>query len=93
MENRIMSEKEFCRKELADENGNLPKYCFPGGYELVYATQDGGILCNVCANEPESKNADSSDPQWHIIGMAVIWEDNSIICDHCGRKIIPEYEK
>ena len=37
---------------LRDEHtGELPSYAWPGGYQILYLTEDNGILCPDCANE------------------------------------------
>ena len=66
-------------------------YAWPGGYEIVYVVQDGGILCHQCANVELMRTLDPDDNQFHIVGDFVNWEDTGLFCDHCNRKIEPEY--
>ena len=62
-----------------------------GGYEIVYVVQDGGILCHQCANKELMRTLDPDDSQFHIVGDFVNYEDTDLFCDHCNRKIWPEY--
>lgn len=81
--------------------GKFESYAWPGGYEIHYVTADGGTLCHQCANgENGSRAADPldaecpDDDQWRITGADVHWEeylDSQLHCDHCGRRIEPEY--
>lgn len=84
-----------------DDNGKLASYAWPGGYEVHYITKDCTILCHNCANgENGSRAAEILDPecpdddQWRIIACDVHWEedkDSELHCDHCNRRIEPEY--
>jgi hypothetical protein len=65
-------------------------YAWPGAYEIHYNLEDGGILCHHCAND-EAQALDIDDPQWHIVGYDINYEDPTLVCDHCGRKISPAY--
>lgn len=66
-------------------------YAWPGGYEIVYVVKDGGILCHQCANAELMRTLDPDDNQFHIVGDFIYWEDTDLFCDHCNRKIGPEY--
>lgn len=66
-------------------------YAWPGGYEIHYYTDDGGILCHQCANAELLRTLDPDDPQFHIVEEDVNWEIQDLFCDHCGRQILPEY--
>jgi hypothetical protein len=75
---------------LRDENGKLPPYAWPGGYNIVYITGDGGVLCAgpECANGPEARQADATSPDWYIEGFDTLESGaEPEICDHCGRTI------
>lgn len=84
-----------------EENGKLAAFAWPGGYEIHYVTADGGTLCYQCANgENGSRAADSldaadpSDDQWRPVACDIHWEeepDSPLHCDHCSRRIEPEY--
>jgi len=66
-------------------------YAWPGSYEIVYVVQDGGILCHQCANKELMRTLDPDDAQFHIVGDFINYEDTDLFCDHCNRKIGPEY--
>jgi len=71
-------------KPTKDENGKLPAYAWPGGYQLIYLTKDGSTVCPECAN----KEADDSQA---VIGVDVYWEGPAVCCDDCGREIESAY--
>ena len=66
-------------------------YAWPGGYPLFYVAKDCGILCPDCANAELPRTIDPEDYQFYIIGADVNWEDDSLTCDHCNRRIDPAY--
>lgn len=66
-------------------------YAWPGGYEIVYVAQDGGILCHQCANAELMRTLDPDDNQFHVVGDFINYEDTDLFCDHCNRPINPEY--
>jgi uncharacterized protein (TIGR02996 family) len=74
-----------------DEIGNdrYEAYAWPGGYPMFHMTADGGVLCPECANENGS--TDKNDPQWHITGSDINYEDNHLHCDNCNKKIESAY--
>lgn len=74
-----------------DDSGKLPSHCWPGGYPLFYFTQDGGTLCPPCANANDSLGGDPSDPQWRLVEVDANWENASLYCDHCSKRIESAY--
>jgi hypothetical protein len=66
-----------------DENGKLPAYAWPGGYQITYLTRDGLEICPDCANQE-----DASDP---VTDGDVYWEGPAITCDDCGKEIESAY--
>lgn len=67
---------------IRDDNGKLPAHAWPGSYPMFYVVCDDGILCPDCSNE---------DKQCHIVGYSVNWEDESMTCDHCSKRIESAY--
>jgi hypothetical protein len=84
-------------KPQRDENGNLPTYAWPGGYPIYYMCADNGALCPHCANtEKQVREADNhldypDYDQWRIVCGEVNWEDASLTCDNCGKRIESAY--
>ena len=79
---------------LRDSKGQLPAFAWPGGYPLIYQTQDGGILCPTCANggnDSDASTARGTDPQWHVVDGDVYWEGAALQCDHCYAPIESAY--
>lgn len=66
-----------------DITGKLPAYAWPGVYPMYYLTQDGSTVCPDCANEE-----DTSDP---ATDAGINWEDASMYCDDCGKRIESAY--
>ncbi len=61
------------------------RWAWPGGYPLYYLCADGGVLCSKCANTEIKLTSDpDADTQWKIVDVDINWEDNHLICDHCG---------
>jgi len=82
--------------------GQLTHFTFPGGYSVIYFTEDGGILCAKCANGENGSDAYEEqplpphpdffhDPQWHLIAADVYWEGPDMFCDHCNEVMPSEY--
>lgn len=73
---------------IRDSDGLLPLYAWPGGYPLFYLAKDNGVLCPTCANQfhPERDNE-----QLEAIACDVNWEDPSLFCEHCNKRIESAY--
>jgi len=69
-----------------DDKGQYIAYAWPGGYPVLYLTQDGGDLCPGCANGQNGSDASETidDPQWLLVAYHVYYEGPPITCDHCG---------
>lgn len=72
-----------------DNDGQLPKYAWPGGYPIFYLCEDGGTLCSTCANGNDAKTQD--DKQWNVIAHDCNFEDHDLTCDHCHKLIEAAY--
>lgn len=61
----------------------LDQYAWPGGYQMIYVTRDGDVLCAKCA--------------WiAIVGdnptiSTVYWEGADLYCDDCGALLPSAY--
>jgi hypothetical protein len=64
-------------------DGKLPAWAWPGGYPLIYVTENGLTVCPPCANE-----ADTSDP---VTDGDVFWEGAPLTCEDCGKLIESAY--
>ena len=69
-------------------------WVWPGGYEKIFITSDGGVLCFSCADENKSIILNSRayhwNDGWEVVGVDINWE-SELYCDHCGNKIPSEY--
>jgi hypothetical protein len=66
-----------------DARGELPAYTWPGGYPLLYLTEEGIILCPSCASK-----TDTFDP---ATTGDVYWEGPAITCEECNADIDSAY--
>ena len=86
---------QFAENLLAENDGKFPSYAWPGGYPIFYLAADNGVLCAECANtEPCVKNASDEYPddnQWRIVASDINWEDASLYCDNCSKRIESAY--
>lgn len=77
-----------------ESDGTLPRWAWPGGYPVIYVTDDGGTLCPGCANgENGSLASEDADPHsgWKLEGADVHWEGPPEVCDHCGANVDSAY--
>ncbi len=86
-----------------EPDGKLPAYAWPGGYAIVYYTQDGGSLCAGCANGENGSEATterrdgftdpvpSDEAQWLLVAAEPYWEGPVKHCDHCNKELPSEY--
>ena len=66
------------------------RYAFPGGYELFFVTDDGGVLCAPCVVQEWSETVFVSDPGdgWYVVAVGHDGElDEPVSCDHCSRVV------
>ena len=68
---------------INDEQG-LISHVFPGGYPMYYLDAENSVLCPDCA----SQNTEL-DPM--VTGWGINYEDDSLCCDQCSRKIESAY--
>lgn len=81
-------------KATRDETGKFPSYAWPGGYPIVYITDDAETLCADCANgESGSEATDHDDAPhgWRVIGCDVHYEGEPETCAHCGTEVESAY--
>ena len=70
--------------KMRDDKGQLPVYAWPGGYPIYYmAAEDSNVWCPACANV--------ADPSV-IAAAGINWEDASLYCDQCSKRIESAYE-
>ena len=63
-------------------------YAWPGGYERIAITDDGGLLCHKCVKD-NYKLIINSFPEdgWHVIGTDLTenCDEEPIYCDNCAK--------
>ena len=71
-------------------------YSWPGGYEIVLFTSDGGCLCPKCARKEYHQIAWSvrheCDDGWRVVAADSSANYDELTCDHCGRVIVGDEE-
>lgn len=91
---RINSISDFRR---AVRNG---PYAWPGGYPLYWIMADGGACHFDCCKterrymlqalkDKEDNNWPAKD--WLPVALDINWEDQSLTCDHTGKRIESAY--
>ena len=66
----------------------LPAFSWPGGYDILYVTDDGGVLCADCANANGSENPEDKHSGWYLEGvMSAAGSDSCHYCDNCNRQL------
>lgn len=71
--------------EIADENGKLPAYAWPGGYQMYYTDNYGAVLCPDCANDYDNYGGGT------VVAYDINYEDATLVCDACNKWIDPSY--
>ena len=81
-----------------DTDGTFPSWAWPGGYPIIYITDDGATLCPACANGKNGSLASENANEvhgyrcgWQIEGYDVFYEGPPEICAHCGIEIESAY--
>lgn len=71
------------------------KWAWPGGYPMFLVMKDSGILCIDCANERWIRqlitDPEQEDPQWTVAMQGINYENDYLICDHCGKYVESAY--
>lgn len=71
-------------------------YAWPGGYDVLFATSDGGTLCHACAESNRRQVVDSIATVniwggWHVSGVFLSCDtDGDLWCDHCDKLLTGE---
>ena len=71
------------------------EWAWPGGYPMFIATDDGGCLHFDCVKENfrsvvwSIKNECSDG--WRAVAWDINYEDGSLTCDHCNKRIESAY--
>jgi hypothetical protein len=70
-------------------------YAWPGGYPLFAVAADGGCLCKSCVKDNAKlviqNTRQETQKDWAVVAVDVKWEDESLVCDHCGKQIESAY--
>ena len=72
------------KKLLADNDGKLPEYGWPGGYPIFYLDREDSTLCAECA----TKSTDEDEmPQFKPVAFDINYEDAGMYCEQCNKMI------
>ena len=80
--NRIDNMSQLEKIQYFAEN----KYAWPGGYPMFAICADNGVLCHKCTVGNGRVIGDEDgyiDPQWHVVGADINYEDVLLRCDNC----------
>lgn len=75
---------------MRDDKGKLPSFAWPGGYPIIYLTQENDILCPSCANDVDPYDPDTFDMD-KPVACDCYWEGPHIQCDGCNGTIESAY--
>ena len=71
------------------------EYAWPGGYPMFLLANDGGCLHFECVRKEFRNCVDSIkrhiNDGWRIVGNDINYENNDMVCDHCGERIESAY--
>lgn len=75
--------------------GQCTAYAWPGGYPMYAITSDGAALCPLCVTKERAQIFRSTHEQWPdgwaITAFDINYEDASLYCDHCSKRIESAY--
>ena len=63
-------------------------YAWPGGYERIAITDDGGVLCHKCVKSELRQIARSYKGNgWHVVACDIVenYDEGTLYCNHCER--------
>ena len=63
-------------------------YAWPGGYERIAITDDGGVLCHKCVKENYETIINSFPGDgWHVSDIVIVefYDEEPPYCDCCYR--------
>jgi hypothetical protein len=75
--------------KIRDENGKLPAYAWPGGYQIIYLDRGNSVLCPACANKSDTDPDEL--PQFKPVAGDIYYEGPTIQCDQCNADIESAY--
>ena len=74
----------------ADNDGKLPEFAWPGGYNLYYTIegdyQEHYFICPSCANEHDEETGGGK-----ITNYDINYENDDLFCEVCEKRIEPSY--
>ena len=62
-----------------------------GGYPLYYVVDSCVAICPECVNSNLSLCKDKTNKEWFVMGCEINWEDPSLYCDACSKRIESAY--
>ena len=75
--------EQYCRR--------WPAFAWPGGYPIIYFTDDGAVLCPKCVSTEHAVAEDYPGAGWYVVGADINYEDDSCYCDNCGERQVEAY--
>ncbi|RLF27033.1 MAG: hypothetical protein DRN14_05915 [Thermoplasmata archaeon] len=74
---------------FVNDTKKVRKYCTLGGYPIFYVSDNGNAICPDCVQEDQ--DLDKEEQELCITGHVVNWEDASLFCDQCNKRIESAY--
>lgn len=81
------------RYRVSFDCGKVRSSAWPGGYPVFYIADDGEALCPSCVHDNFDQCDDDDFPTsgWFVVGEDINWEDASLYCVHCNKRIESAY--
>ncbi len=75
--------------------GRCSRYAWPGGYPIFAVAYDGEAICPDCVTKERKQifrsTVEHSRDGWDVIGFEANYEDPSLFCSNCNRRIESAY--
>jgi len=72
---------------FVNDTKKVRKFCSVGGYPIFYVSDEGDAICPDCVQEDQ----DGEEQELCITGHVVNWEDSSLFCVQCNKRIESAY--
>lgn len=92
VEDMTDEERDIRRYVGIDAADPFPSFAFPGGYPILYVTDDAETLCARCVNDLSNPIHFTGDKDgWRVDGATIHYEGADEHCAHCNAVIESAY--
>ena len=76
---------------LRNSDGSVMTYAWPGGYPILYITDDGAPICPDCVENENNIHTGGDADGWRIDGNYIHWEGEPEVCSNCNKAVESAY--